>query len=338
MSSPRGNSGPGQWGMAGHVSGHPLVERQIKPKQGEEVRERSPIETCRKTASDTEAREESLKDKGKASSKGLAQEGLMKELKVSLRREITPQQQEGTPQQQKEIFSTLPEKRPGRPVTTGEYEKEKERMAKEAEEKELQKEKDILDPLIKPSLTKLYKEFLERIKDKEKKFRNTLIVDLEAMVSEKTTDIYEVAVNSGTMKETYARQAKEAAADMCAAATVLALKAQNPTATPVYKQLEELRQQMHTLRMENMQLRRMVEKLKGPKKTQTALTLLSTRGDSDVSRDKDLETPTPFRKPLRGKQLSKTRTEKWINETLLPLEGRGVSITQEDRISPHFHL
>lgn len=97
---------------------------------------------------------------------------------------------------------------------------------------------------------------MERIKDKEKEFRNTLIVDLEAMVSEKTTDIYKVAVNSGTMKETYARQAKEAAADMCAAATVLALKAQNLTATPVYKQLEEPCQQMHTLRMENMQLRR----------------------------------------------------------------------------------
>ncbi|KMQ81858.1 hypothetical protein RF55_24948, partial [Lasius niger] len=135
-------------------------------------------------------------------------------------------------------------------------------MAKEAEEEEERKERETLDFLIKPAMSRSYKQFLDRIRDKEDEFENATISNLEAMVSEKATNLFEVAVGSGTMKGSFTKRTREAAADICAAATVLALKAQSPKEVPLNKQLEDIRRQMQQLRLENQQLRQMLEERK----------------------------------------------------------------------------
>ncbi|XP_029157230.1 uncharacterized protein LOC114929732 [Nylanderia fulva] len=228
--------------------------------------------------------------------------------------------QEDGDQAEESIIPTLKEKRGrGRPVTTGQYEILKEKKSKEEEERKIQKEKGILDPLIKPAQTKSYKEFLERIKEKEEEYRYAPVLDLEAMISEKSTDIYKMAVQSGNVKGTLVKLAKDAAADMCAAAMILALKAQNPPEMQVVEQINELKHQMHLLRMENAQLRRMVEQTKQQKR-------------------KPLDTEA-HQKPLWEKQdLSLfqergKRTEEWVRENSPPPEDGGISAIGIDPIT-----
>ncbi|XP_029178449.1 uncharacterized protein LOC114946189 [Nylanderia fulva] len=216
-------------------------------------------------------------------------------------------QEEANLDEEEAIFIIEEKKRQGRPITTGESEKLKTRRAQEAKEKDLQKEKEILDPQIKPEPKKSYKAFLDSIRDKEEICKEASIADLEAMISEKCADIYKVSVQSGNMKGTFTKAAKEAAADMCAAATVLAMKAQNPQETNVENQMAEMRHQMRILRMENAELRRVVERLGRQNKKQ------------------EKENPPKPLEEKRGASLAwekGERTERWVSENS-PLSGDG---------------
>lgn len=73
---------------------------------------------------------------------------------------------------------------------------------------------------------------------------------LEAMSAEDATGIFRIVIPSEQLKGTYIKQAKEAAAEMSAAITVLAMRAQNPTGIPIDKQLRELRSEIQ-LRTKN---------------------------------------------------------------------------------------
>lgn len=165
---------------------------------------------------------------------------------------------------------------------------------------------------MKPGLTKSYTEFVERIRYKEEK--HAPIADLEALVSEKSTDIYKVVVYSKTMKGTFVKLAKEAAADMCAAAIVLALKAQNPGEVSVTEQLKELRHQLQILRMENAQLRRLVEK--------KSRTKIEAHKHSDTSMSLEENTSSSQERTIR--------TAKWVRESSPPLAVLNISLPRHD--------
>lgn len=221
------------------------------------------------------------------------------------------QQQSQEATEEEAIPETKDNKGPGRPPTTGAYYVLQARQAKEAEERDLQNEREILDPLIKPGQTKSYRDFMDQIKTKEE-FCHTPIAALEALISERSTDIYKVAIQSKTMKGTFMKQVKEAAADMCAAATVLAIKAQNPEEVTVSEQLKELRHKIQLLRMENAQLRKMVEK----------------RGKTEQEVHKEPKTPLPFEEVSSLSAEKSRRTERWISESSPPLPSTSGSVPQ----------
>lgn len=170
---------------------------------------------------------------------------------------------------------------------------------------------------MKPNQTKSYKVFLERIKDKEEEYKYAPIVDLEAMVSEKCTDIYKIAVQSGTMKGTFIQRAKEAAADMCAASTVLTLKAQNPEEIPVAEQLRELRHQLHFLRHENTLLRKMIGQLKKSKRRKSPADSITSRTSWEDEVRGTLATPIETVRLSREKSI---RTRTWVTEGVSRLD------------------
>lgn len=145
--------------------------------------------------------------------------------------------------------------------------------------------------MIKPRDTKSYKEFLGNIKDKEKELQSgSPIPDLEALVSESTAAIYKVTVDSRKMKGTLVKLAKTAAADMYAAATIVAIKAQNPAAVPVYKQVETLHGQVQHLRMENSQLKQALAKAQTKRREQY---LSAKAAKREIEWERLSETPLP---------------------------------------------
>lgn len=219
---------------------------------------------------------------------------------------------QGEPQNQEKDVGELPltfeGRKQGRPATTGDYGRKKEVMARKVEEDEERKVQEILDPLTKPFLTKLYTSLLNQIKEKEDKSEHSSIAGLEAMVFERTIDLYKVAVGSGKLQGPIIKMAKEAAAEMCATVTILAIKAQNPQEVPIDRQLRELRQQMLQLRMENEQLRKMLEKRRKGK--------LHT-----MEREKE-ELEITSKKPLSEEAiLAKERTRKWVDGSSPPPVG-----------------
>lgn len=147
---------------------------------------------------------------------------------------------------------------------------------------------------------------------------------LESMVAEKSMGIYKVAVSSGNLKGTLVKHTKESAADLCAAATVLAMKAQNPEEETIDSQLRELRQQMRALRVENEHLRKTVTQLK--KKMQKGQDTTSrdeaSREEGSLDEGESEHIPRLTRQqtaklpPFGKKQRKDTR----IEENPLPLE------------------
>ncbi|KMQ85501.1 gag-pol polyprotein [Lasius niger] len=81
------------------------------------------------------------------------------------------------------------------------------------------------------------------------------------MASEQANQIYKVATKSGKIKGGLTKKAKDAAAKMCAAVTVLAMRAQNPTDASMGKQLAEMRAEMDKLRRENSLLKTAITRL-----------------------------------------------------------------------------
>lgn len=86
--------------------------------------------------------------------------------------------------------------------------------------------------------------------------------DLEALTSNYADVIFEIAVKSGRMQGTLIKGAKEAAASMCAAATALAIKAQNPKEIPIDEQIDNLRQSIDDLKHKNNNLEHINRNLK----------------------------------------------------------------------------
>lgn len=121
--------------------------------------------------------------------------------------------------------------------------------------------RDILDPLLKSRETKAFVDFREEIHDKEEEYRERPALNLEAMASEQANQIYKVATKSGELKGSLTKEAKDAAAKMCAAVTVLAMRAQNPTDASMGKQLAEMRAEMDKLRRENSLLKTAITRL-----------------------------------------------------------------------------
>lgn len=191
-----------------------------------------------------------------------------------------------------------------------ENEKRKEREKKKAEEAELQWEREIMDPLKIPELKGSFKAFLKQITSKEQEFHNAPIRDLEALVAEKGTAIFKVMVQSGNLKGTFIKHVKEAAADMCAAATTLAIRAQNPNEVSFSEQLAELRRQVQFLSNENNELRQMIEK--GHKKEHGT-------HKNEISQ--------PLREENTLLEVKSGRTKEWVKETspLFPSTSGGLS-------------
>lgn len=151
----------------------------------------------------------------------------------------------------------------GRSVETGIGRVIARERAVRARETELRAERELLDSSQRPENTKSYRNIQDVIRTRIDEFRQAPLVDLEALAAERATQIYKVVTRSQNMKGTLICAAKEAAADMCAAATALAIAAQNPRDRPVDEQLMEIRCQMGEFRKENEMLREQVAQLLG---------------------------------------------------------------------------
>lgn len=156
----------------------------------------------------------------------------------------------------------IPEARgPGGGETTGEYCLKQAREEERKIRAEIERLQKILDVQEKPEKTKTYMEFVEEVRKKEAEYRRP-IPDLEAPANEQAIVLYKIAVKSNNMQGTLAKGTKEAAAQMCAAATALAIRAQNPADVPIDEQLRDLRTEIAKLRHQNKTANLLLEKYK----------------------------------------------------------------------------
>lgn len=213
-------------------------------------------------------------------------------------------------------FPILKQERRGRKETTGAYRIKKQKEAKKKEEEEALREQEILDPQYEPSQGKSYSGWLNDIKEKGEEFRKRPTQDLEALAAEKARAIFKIAVYSSSLKGNYVKYAKEAAGEMCAAATTLAMRAINPREIPMEKQLEDLRMQIHQLQMEKQQLEHKLEH--ACKRKQRKPRPSSSEDESE--------------EPLRNH--ARRRTRNWAGETPLPPVDGGVPLTQGPKETP----
>lgn len=233
-----------------------------------------------------------------------------------------------------DVILGIEKKGPDRPPTTGGYYVLLEKQAKERELADLQREADILNPAIKPRDTKSYKRFVERIEEKQGEYEQAPLQDLEALVSERTAAIYKIAVDSGNMKGTLTKQAKEAAADICAAATVLAIKAQNPIDVPQHRQVEELRKQLRERTMENVHLKKALVRFQKKSKGESKLIsqIYTSEEENTQEQEQNKKRSTRIRKE------GKTEEE----ASLPPKDGEASTLLGKERMhtetrEPHFH-
>lgn len=218
-----------------------------------------------------------------------------------------------------------PRKR-GRPPGP-EYEIRKAEKARKEEEREALWEQnealweqEILNPLQEPHPGKSYYDFLERIRNKGEEYYMRPIPDLAAIASEKATALYKVAVMSKHLKGPLMKHAKEAAADMCAAASTLAIRAQNPIETSTEKQMRELQNQIHQLRLEKQQLARELERARRKNKPRRKL-------HSETSDDE-------WEEPLSADSARRrTRARKRADGAPLPPRGGGAPSNHGDGIT-----
>lgn len=171
----------------------------------------------------TVGRAQSIKDSNPDTSRANAKETCSQISKGKRRRDSESHAAisigEETDESEERIPKVPPQRKIGRPETTGEYKLMCARREKAALEEEIRAEREILDPLVKPKDTKSYKNFLESIQDKEEEYMERPIPDLEALVAEKADVIFKVATDSKRLKGTMVKEAKQAAAAMCAAAS-----------------------------------------------------------------------------------------------------------------------
>lgn len=230
-------------------------------------------------------------------------------------------------------------KKSDRPETTTDYHQKLAAEKKAAAEQEEQKEMHILDPLQKPSdKSKSYLDFLEEIREKEAEFKQRPIADLEVMAAEQTTVIYKIAVNSGMMKGTITKGVKHATAIICAAATTMAARAQNPIETPVEEQLTALRRQIQELRHKVQTLELLNRKLKKQKTPRD-----DWKTSSEEDNNKEIEEGLLPQRQRRGRRKRREendeeRDEERPAETPLLSVDRGVSPSQEGQGTslPHY--
>ncbi|KMQ85504.1 gag-like protein [Lasius niger] len=220
----------------------------------------------------------------------------------------------------------IPEGKNRRPPSTGDYYvllEARKRRKKEEEEKRV---RDILDPTVTPDLTQSYQEFLEDIRAKEAQYRHHPIPDLEAMAAEQATTIFKVADRSKKMQGPLIKEAKKAAAKICAVATALAIKAQNPSETLVSEQLEDLRAQMDKLRHENQNLKILLKKWEWKQKN-------ASKGRDEEARG--AEAPLPQR-PRRKTDQARREKEEHREASLLSKDREASLHREEPGISlPH---
>ncbi|KMQ85266.1 cobyrinic acid -diamide synthase [Lasius niger] len=150
-----------------------------------------------------------------------------------------------------------------------------------------------------------------------------MVADLEALAAEQATTIYKAAVKSGKIKETMTKGVKKAAATMCAAATALAIKAQNPVDISRDRQVEALRARIKKLQHEKHTLELLLDKHKTLNKRQKIISSPTTTDWGNVSWD---GTPGTLL-PSEDGEAPGVRTE----EALLPprRRDRGISSLRE---------
>lgn len=119
---------------------------------------------------------------------------------------------------------------------------------------------------------------------------------------------------------------------MCAAATTLAIRAQN---VPIDRQLEEMRHQIQQLKMENTHLKQKVEQLSKRKSNKQSMIHPTEENKREISlREKREDRPVRTRKWIEGSSLPPEDGElptiqREIGETPLPPVGGGVSPIRE---------
>lgn len=149
---------------------------------------------------------------------------------------------------------------PGRPVTTGDYERKKIRDAERLAQKEKENEKEMLDPskTLEVSKTEAKLRSEAELAD-EYKVRPT--PDLAAEALDAATVIRSLATKSGHLKGSLQKELRERTNSIMAVMTVLAARAQsNPDRQK--EAMEELRKDLASLRYENERLRGEVSHLR----------------------------------------------------------------------------